>query len=129
MTMALEDLSVLVVDDNAQAVKLLSLVLEGIGVGRILTAKDGRMAQELLNAEHEVIDLVICDGHMPDMPGLELLKTTRKSHPNLPFIMVTGNADPKFVAATEKLGISGFVQKPFAPQQIEEMIRALVQEL
>lgn len=127
--MKLEELRVMIVDDNPKAAQLVALVLKGIGVQRIVEAKDGYAAQEILAADAEAIDLVICDNQMPGMSGLELLQSVRRSHSALPFLMVTGNADPAFVEAAERHGISGYIQKPFTPQKLQTTLSALIQGL
>ena len=129
MSMTLDRLSILVVDDNPSASKLLVLVLDELGVGRVVTAESGEQARDILSTESGTIDLVICDKQMPGMSGLDLLAETRAGHPDLPFIMITGNADSGFIEAAEKLGISGYVKKPYSPRQVEEAVHAVAAEL
>ena len=119
----------MIVDDNPLAMMLASAVLRSIGVQQIVEAKDGFAAQEILPENAESIDLIICDHQMPGMTGLELLESVRRGGSALPFVMVTGNDDPAFIEAAERLGISGFIPKPYTPQKIEETLRALAQTL
>ena len=93
MTLPLPDLRVLIVEDNPQAAKLLKKVLGGLGIHQAFLSVDGRQAQQFLDAADDMIDLIICDWEMPNMTGIELLRQVRRVYPNMPFIMVTGNAD------------------------------------
>jgi two-component system chemotaxis response regulator CheY len=127
--MTLQELKVMIVDDNSLAINLASAVLRSIGVQQIVEAKDGFAAQEILSDDSASIDLIFCDHQMPGMTGLELLESIRRGRSTLPFVMVTGTDDPAFVEAAEQLGISGFIQKPYAPQKLKETLVALVQTL
>lgn len=127
MSMVLEEMNVLVVDDNPQATKLLTMVLDHIGVRQVLTAANGNKAHEILTTSNDSVNLVICDRRMPGMSGIELLAQTRETHPDMPFVMITGSADAEFIEEAEALGIAGCIPKPFTPQQIEEKVRAIVQ--
>ena len=125
MVIGLDRLKVLVVDDNPQALKIMKMVLAGLGVHHIYTAKDGVGAQEFLGQFENEVDVVICDWEMPRMSGLELLKEIRKKRPDMPFMMVTGHAEITSVQRAIKSGVNAYVSKPFTPQQMKEKITAL----
>ncbi len=129
MAKELNDMSILIVDDTSEARKLMKLVLSGLGVHQIFTANDGRMAQDLLGAAEGMIDLVICDWRMPRMTGLELLQQIRSVYPDMPFIMVTGNADLESIKAARQFDVSAYIKKPYSPQQVEKKLIALAQTL
>ncbi len=129
MSIELIDIRVLLVDDNAQALKILKMVLSKLGIHQIFTAKDGKTAQDFLGETEEDVDLIICDWEMPRMTGLELLQQVRTVRPDMPFMMVTGNADAASVRMAKKFGVNAYVGKPFTPQQMEEKITALASRL
>lgn len=129
MTIPLHDLKVLIVEDNPQASKLLKKVLGGLGVHQAFCSADGREAQQFLDACDDMVDLIICDWEMPNMTGIELLRQVRRVYPNMPFIMVTGNADLDSVKAAARYGVSGYIKKPYAPQQIADSLTTLVMKL
>ena len=128
MAIALINIRVLLVDDNPRALKILKMVLSGLGIHQIFTAKDGKSAQDFLG-ETEEVDLIICDWEMPRMTGLELLQQIRTVYPDMPFMMVTGNADIESVKVAKEFGVNAYVSKPFTPQQMEEKITALANRL
>ncbi len=129
MTIPLHDLKVLIVEDNPQASKLLKKVLGGLGIHQAFRSADGREAQKFLDAADDMIDLIICDWEMPNMTGIELLQQVRMVYPDMPFIMVTGNADPDSVKAAARYRVSGYIKKPYAPQQIADSLTTLVMNL
>ncbi len=129
MAKALNDLTVLVVDDVAQARQLMKMVLNGLGVNQIFMAVDGKKALDLLGAADGLIDLVICDWMMPRMTGLELLQQIRSVYPQMPFMMVTGRADLDSVKSAKTYNVNAYISKPFSPQQFEKKLVALAQQL
>ncbi len=129
MAIKLDDLSVLLVDDNKQALEILKMVLSGLGIHHIFTAKDGKAAQDFLGQTGQKVDFIICDWEMPRMTGLELLLQVRKVRPDMPFMMVTGHAEAEFVKAAKEFGVNAYISKPFTPRQIEEKVGLLASML
>lgn len=129
MSMDITDLKVLLVDDNPQALKLVKMVLSGLGIHQLFTAKDGKTAQDFLGETEEDIDLIVCDWEMPRMTGLELLQQVRTVRPDMPFMMVTGNVDVKSVTAAKEFGVNAYLSKPFTPGQMQEKIKAIASRM
>lgn len=120
------ELCVLAVDDNAGTLKIMELALSMIGVGKVHTAPNGKYAKDLLKLYQGRVDLIVCDWNMPKLTGLELLKDIRIEHPEMPFMMVTGNADIESVKKAHKHGVSAYITKPFSPQQFKDKITAVL---
>ena len=129
MAIAMNKLSVLVVDDTAPARELTLLFLTRLGVHQVHAAADGHEAQKFLQSSGERVDLIICDWHMPGMTGLELLQRVRAADPDMPFIMVTGNSDMDAVKAAGDLDVSAYIRKPYSPQQFGEKLMAVLDKL
>ena len=122
---SLTDLQVLVVDDQANALNLIKDMLKGFGIQSVHTAGDAAGALELLNDRSDLVDVVLCDWSMPEMSGLELLKEVRKKHRDLPFIMVTGTADPSSVLAAKDGGVTGYIRKPFSSEELRKKMNTV----
>ena len=129
MITQLHDLRVLIVEDNPQAAKLLQKVLAGLGVHQAYRSADGREAQQFLDAANDMVDVIICDWEMPNMTGIELLQQVRMVYPDMPFIMVTGNAEAESVEIAARYQVSGYIKKPYAPQQIADSLTTLMMTL
>ncbi len=120
------NLSVLLVEDDAFAIKIAQTVLRQLKVPYISTAKDGAEALDVLNSGTQRFDLIISDWNMPEMSGLQLLKAVRMKWVGMPFIMLTGKASPEFVVEARDNGVDAYVVKPFSPAQLGQKIAAVV---
>ncbi|MGH9350476.1 MAG: putative bifunctional diguanylate cyclase/phosphodiesterase [Vicinamibacterales bacterium] len=103
--------SLLLVDDNEMNRDMLSRRLERQGYA-VTVAGRGARALDLL--EHERFDLILLDIEMPDLSGLEVLKTVRLrySPAQLPVIMVTARQHSQSVVEALGLGANDYVTKP-----------------
>ncbi|MDX2000565.1 MAG: response regulator [Thermoanaerobaculia bacterium] len=119
-------LEVLIVDDSLSARRVLANLVRGAG-WTPLTARDGVEALELLQQLRRVPDLLLLDIEMPRMDGYELTATLRgqAEYAEVPIVIITSRAGAKHREKAYDLGVSGYLVKPFAP---EELIR-LAQEL
>lgn len=113
---------VLVVDDEEGPRKLVASVLRDLGIGHIDTAADGQEALERLTGTNTEYDLIICDWMMPRLDGLGLLKKVREVRTDLPFLMVTALATLEAVKRALAHQVSGYIAKPFTPDQLEEKV-------
>ena len=121
------NLSVLLVEDDSFAIKIAQTVLRQLKIPYVSTAKDGAEALDILNANMQRFDLIVSDWNMPEMTGLQLLKTVRVKWPSMPFIMLTGKASPEFVVQARENGVDAYVVKPFSPAQLSQKIFAVLQ--
>jgi CheY-like chemotaxis protein len=124
MTMILGALRVLIVDDNIEVCKMIRQMLQDVGVHQNFIAKSGQDALKFLNATDttDQIDIILCDWNMPGMTGVEFLRQVRSVHPDLPFFMITGNADKNSVAEAAAHGVTGYITKPFAPATLHKKL-------
>ena len=118
----LEQMTVLVADDESGIRQLIVMTLEDMGFSKIIQASDGREAFEKLARGADTIDLVICDWNMPEASGIQLLKWVREKNKQIPFLIVTGNTDVNLVVEARSRGVSGYILKPFTPDQFEEKL-------
>ena len=116
------NMKVLVVDDFATMRRILRNILKQIGFANINEADDGKSALKMLKKER--FDLVMCDWNMPEMPGIELLKAIRSDEElkDLPFVMVTAEAQKENILEAVKAGVSNYVVKPFTAETIGEKL-------
>ena len=123
MTGAMSDLKLLVVEDQADARAMARNVLAEIGVTQVFEASDGREALSFLDAAFDFVDLIICDWNMPGLSGVELLRQLRSVDPDIPFLRLTGRGDMESVVEAKASGVTGYIRKPYSPQQLEAKIR------
>lgn len=120
-----KDARVLVVEDDFIMRELMVGILNSIEIEAITTAKDGIEAWRMFE-EGRQFDLVICDWLMPGMDGMEVLKNIRDGRSAIPFILVTVRDSEDAVKRATDRGVTAFVAKPFAPEQMAlEVMRVL----
>jgi two-component system chemotaxis response regulator CheY len=121
-------LDVLIVDDSAAIRKILQRVLTqaNVPLSTILEAGDGLEAIERLKSNP--VNLILSDINMPNMDGIELLKTIRANPAwsDIPMLMITTECGQQKVLEAVDLGAAGYVRKPFTAEQIKEKIAGLV---
>lgn len=118
--------TILIVDDSVALRQTLALTLERAGF-RVLQAKDGREAIEILQQSSSV-NLVICDIEMPNMNGFEFL-SQRRSDPQLakiPIIMLTSRSSNKHRMLAMQLGATSYFTKPYLEQEFLTTIKEII---
>ena len=118
-------MTVLVVDDFATMRRILKNIFRHLGFENVIEADDGTTALEALKKNE--IDLIVSDWNMPKINGLELLKTVRASdeYKDIPFLMVTAEAQKQNVLDAVQAGVSNYMVKPFTAEQISEKLEKI----
>jgi two-component system chemotaxis response regulator CheY len=118
---------VLIVDDMMTMRKLVSKTCKEIGFQNLVEAADGIQAWEAIQNSTPPIGLVISDWNMPNCSGLDLVKRIRADSrfKNIPFIMVTAEAEQHQVLEAIKSGVDNYVVKPFGKEQLIEKLEAV----
>lgn len=118
---------VLVVDDSAQDRLLVTSILKDMGF-QVIEAPDGRAAQSMIEDGNENFSLVVMDLFMPEMDGLELLRTVRQSlsTQSLPVIVLTGSSNPRDELEVLETGADDFLLKPIEVDRLEARVRAVL---
>lgn len=73
-------------------------------------------------------DIIILDILMPDVSGLQLLKTIKNSQPELDVIMLTGNATVENAITSMKQGAYDFITKPVELDRVEQILRRCMEK-
>lgn len=112
--------TVLIVDDNEIMRSLLRAILRSEPYEVVGEARDGASALEAV--ERLTPDIMLLDVVMPEIDGIEVLRTTRRDYPDTAVIMVTGNASAENVQEALKAGAAGFVVKPFNAAKVVDAL-------
>jgi two-component system, chemotaxis family, chemotaxis protein CheY len=117
---------IMTVDDSSTVRQMLSFTLEDAGY-EVLEAIDGVDAMSKL-AAGEKVDMLITDLNMPKMDGIELIRSVRKDPANrfIPIIMLTTEAQESKRQEGKSAGASGWIVKPFKPQQVLAVVRMVL---
>jgi len=115
---------VLVVDDHRTMLKIIVHQLRQIGFGDVDAAHDPVTALTMLRRRR--YGLVLSDWNMAPMDGIELLRTLRgdPEYANVPFVMITAENRPDRVLAARRLGVNGYLMKPFDQAALRQRLIA-----
>jgi CheY-like chemotaxis protein len=124
-------LRVLIVDDQLETCNFIRRLLLDLGLTQTFTAKSAEEGLQFLNAadDGDAVDLILCDWNMPGMTGIEFLRQIRSADPDLPFIMITGNADKYSVVEARAHGVTGYIAKPFSAAALHTKLNIVAQLL
>ena len=114
---------ILVVEDNANARKLMEAVLSQNGYEPI-PARDGVEALEILDKKH--IDLILLDIMMPRMDGYTFTETLRDSGCDTPILMITAKEKPADKHRGFQIGTDDYMVKPVDEEEMLLRIQALL---
>ena len=114
---------ILIIDDDATMYTILSLAHPQYQFRWVDNGKDGLYA--VTEFYRSAVSLVILDFEMPGMNGLVVLEEIRKTMPDLPIIMWSGNHGVKEKALAK--GATVFLEKPFEPGNLEMMLQDLLE--
>ena len=101
---------ILVVDDNKELREILEEYLKSEG-HNVEGSANGRDALE--RYEKSPFDLIITDLNMPEISGMELIKTIRKESKDTEFVIITGYASMDSAVEAVKMGAFDYIVKPF----------------
>lgn len=120
--------TVLFVDDEPDVLHGMKLTLRKHV--RVVTADSGMQALAMLaDPATPCVDVVVSDMRMPQMSGAEFLTEVRSRHPELPRILLTGQADmDSAIAAVNEAKIFRFLTKPCPPELLHETITEAVEQ-
>lgn len=117
---------VLLIDDDQRLAAMLTTWLKGRGV--VLTARS-TAAAGLSALRTGRADLLLLDLMLPDADGLDVCREVRRSHPDLPVLMLTARGDPTDRVIGLEVGADDYLGKPFDPRELLARIRALLRRV
>ena len=115
-------LSVLLIDDDVELVRLLTQLFarEGVALRSATTGAAGLAGLSPLPS------LVLLDLMLPDMHGKEVFRRLRERSPEMPVIMLTAKGDPVDRVIGLELGADDYVPKPFDPRELIARVRTVL---
>ncbi len=113
---------IIFVEDSPTMRRIIKNSLTKIGFEDIMEAENGVDALEKIGDND--FDMVITDWNMPEMNGEELVKELRgrDKFKNTPILMVTTRGMQDDVMSAIKMGVNGYVVKPFTPEILKKKI-------
>ena len=120
---------ILIVDDEAQVRKPLSLILAKEGY-EVVEAAHGGEAIELLNSGDNplMVDTILCDIRMPKINGKEAILYFRRQYPSVPVVVMTGYPDVELAVSLMRQGVRDYLVKPVSKDELLTVIRKSVDQ-
>jgi two-component system, NtrC family, response regulator AtoC len=119
----MDRIAVLVVDDEESVRTFLAELLGNAGY-QVRCASSGTQALEMLQGGS--FDAVLLDVVMPEMSGLEVLRSYRSAGGTAPVIVLSALAGADDAVRAMKMGASDYLSKPFSNDELEDVLaRAL----
>ena len=120
-------MKILIVDDSSTMRRIIGNVVQQLGVAKddFDEAEDGVVAWKLFQ-ENDTYDVVLTDWNMPNMNGLELVKTIRSVNKTIPIVMITTEGGKGEVITALKAGVNNYIVKPFSAEILKEKLDGLV---
>lgn len=125
VTLDEETLQILVVEDDEDTAEVVCTLLEEAGY-QATTVDRGETALDEIAALSP--DLVLLDIKLPDINGLDVLKTVR-AHSFLPMIVLSGYGNDRDRVIALESGADDYMAKPFSPEELVARVKALLRRV
>ena len=116
---------ILIIDDEASLRRTMARILQRAGY-EVTTASNGEEGLKLVS--EQPFDLVYSDIRMPDMSGLDLLRTVHEKFPDLPVILFTAQPDLNSAVEAVRSGATDYLMKPLKPQAVLDRTEAVLEK-
>lgn len=115
---------ILLVDDDPHILDVIRFSVEKAG-HTCIEAKEGKQALELFTLNQSKVDLVVLDVGLPEMDGLEVCKTIRKTS-EVPILFLSARDEEIDRILGLEIGGDDYVTKPFSPRELVARINVIL---
>ncbi len=120
--------TILIIDDEESIRMMLTKSLHYLGY-KVLEAKSGKEAIDLYMKNQEDIIATILDVIMPEMDGVQVYSELKKIDPDIRVLISSGFANNKQTNALKKMGVNGYLRKPFRKSELIDAIEAVLKDI
>lgn len=114
---------ILLVEDDEDISDNTALFLEHMG-HQVCIVDNGTDGLEQMRYGN--FDIIILDGHLPDMDGLELANTYREEGGRLPVLMATGRSSAADQQRGQEIGVNGYIVKPYSLEDLLGKVNSIL---
>ena len=117
--------TVMIIDDAVSTRGLLNMTLSNAGYD-VIEAGDGKEAMQKLSGKE--VHLCIVDLYMPNMDGMELIKTLKANpkHKFIPIVVLTKEDAAEMKRQGQAAGAKAWIVKPFKPKTILDVVKKII---
>jgi len=120
-----QPMQILIVEDDEDTAEVVSTVLEDAGYSTVAVDRGDLALSEIAAMAP---DLVLLDINLPDINGLDVLKSVR-THSFLPMIVLSGYGKDRDRVSALEAGADDYMAKPFSPEELVARVRALLRRV
>lgn len=129
MAYQFKNVCILVVEDNQPMMEITKSLLRTFGVGKIITAKNGREGLQKVKLHNP--DIIIADWMMKPVDGISFTHQVRQDmqgiNPYVPIILMTGFSEKRRVIQARDAGVTEFLVKPFNARDLYKRILQIIE--
>lgn len=116
-------MKILLVDDEPHVIRAIQQLVDwdALGIDTVLQANSGRDALDQM--ELYIPEILLTDVVMPDISGLELIKTVHNTYPDTKILLISGYSDFEYIHTAMLNGGIDYLLKPLAPAALTAGIR------
>lgn len=125
-------MKIAIVDDSSSVRMMINICLADLNVNADSIYDFSSAKDALQNFHDNFYDLILCDLHMPEMNGDELVEEifTYISHlKSSRIIMISGEEDPNYKTKLKKLGVHQFIKKPIQPNSFSHHVKPFIAKI
>lgn len=115
--------TVMIVDDSLFMRNILRGIVQEKGYVVIAEAASGIEAMKNLRAQNP--DIILLDIILPDSNGLDLLQSITEARPKSLVVLCSAIGQEQVIHKARDLGAKAFIQKPFTPEKVIEVLESL----
>lgn len=120
--------NILIVDDSMSMRSVIKKIinLSGFKVDEYYEAQNGKEALDVLSRNW--VDIILSDINMPEMNGIEMLRELKRDdlYKQIPVVFITTEGSNERMEEAKQAGASGFLKKPFLPEELRALISQIV---
>jgi hypothetical protein len=120
--------TILVAEDEMVLRDLITEMLRGDGY-KVVTARNGKEAVDIYKVRGRDIDLVILDMIMPEIGGQEAFRQLKNINPAIKVLLSSGYSQDGDAQEIIEEGVIGFIQKPYAVDQLLNKVRVAIDQV
>ena len=110
--------TIIVIDDDRDYLDIIKKGLNSAGFKNVRIEDNPLKVASVFEGGQE-FDIALIDMNMPDMDGMDILRTVRKTSPDVNVIVMTGYSTVQNAVEAMKLGAFDYLSKPFTDEQLK----------
>lgn len=119
-------MKVLIVDDSSAMRMIVKKTLRQAGFDALDISEAGDGSEALTKIQEEPPELVLCDWNMPNMNGIDLLKSLREVGNPVKFGFITTESTSEMRTKAIEAGAQFLIAKPFTAESFEKALRPII---